>query len=201
MKTKEYVKKYRLNENDKFNHEDFVSDLTEDFLVLLEVNKANNNIRGFNNAVNAIRMKFDAVNNKTVGCIPDKLWNYFFATVVAKLREQMCPQWVENKERKRKEWEQEQKRKDKEQDQFAYWFFNNDFIDSFLRQVLKSEIKPTNSFEYLGLSDSASEEEVKNAFRKLSLKHHPDVGGSEKKFIELTEHKNKCLKYLSYEKR
>ena len=91
MKTKEYVNKYKLNESDKFNHSEFVSDLTIDFLTLLEVGKAQYNLKGFDNAVRAIKMKFDAINNKTVGCIHEKLWNYFFATVIVKIREELFP--------------------------------------------------------------------------------------------------------------
>lgn len=67
MKTQDYVKKFKLNINDKFNHTEFVADLANDFVALLELNKAQDNIKGFNNALNALRMKWDAINNKTVG--------------------------------------------------------------------------------------------------------------------------------------
>jgi molecular chaperone DnaJ len=42
-------------------------------------------------------------------------------------------------------------------------------------------------YEVLGLSRDASQEEVKKAYRKLAHKYHPDKGGDEKKFKEISE--------------
>lgn len=44
-----------------------------------------------------------------------------------------------------------------------------------------------NYYKILGVSKSASEEEVKKAFRRLAHEHHPDKGGDEKKFKEINE--------------
>lgn len=45
-----------------------------------------------------------------------------------------------------------------------------------------------NYYDTLGVSKSASEDEIKKAFRKLAHKHHPDKGGGdEKKFKEINE--------------
>ena len=44
-------------------------------------------------------------------------------------------------------------------------------------------------YEVLGVSKTASEDEIKKAFRKLAVKYHPDKeGGDEAKFKEITEH-------------
>jgi len=42
-------------------------------------------------------------------------------------------------------------------------------------------------YQILGISRSASQEDVKQAYRKLAHKYHPDKGGDEKKFKEINE--------------
>src|SRR5271154_3843260 len=45
-----------------------------------------------------------------------------------------------------------------------------------------------NYYDILGLTKSASEEDIKKAFRKLAQKYHPDKkGGDEAKFKEASE--------------
>lgn len=65
-----------------------------------------------------------------------------------------------------------------------------------LLNLIKSPT-PTSSFAVLELSVDAKEDEVKTAFRKLSLQHHPDKGGNAEKFTEIVEAKNKVMSYLS----
>ena len=42
-------------------------------------------------------------------------------------------------------------------------------------------------YEILGLSKGASDDEIKKAFRKVAIEHHPDRGGDEAKFKEANE--------------
>lgn len=195
MKTKEYVLKYKLNESSKFNHKDFISDITFDFISLLEVGNATKNIKGFENAVRALRTKWDAINNKTVGQLPDKLWNYFYATVIAKMRNELFPSEME---RRQKEYEERKKRQEEYRrfNDDIYSGFGFNFWDYLLGSLLTMDTCPVHSFETLGLSKDATPDDVNVTFRKLSMLHHPDKGGNHDKFIEIVEAKNKCLTYL-----
>jgi DnaJ homolog subfamily A member 2 len=42
-------------------------------------------------------------------------------------------------------------------------------------------------YNILGLNNQASDEDVKKAYRKLAMTHHPDKGGDENKFKEITQ--------------
>ncbi len=41
-------------------------------------------------------------------------------------------------------------------------------------------------YEILGVARDASDEDIKRAYRKLAREHHPDIGGDEEQFKELT---------------
>jgi curved DNA-binding protein len=42
-------------------------------------------------------------------------------------------------------------------------------------------------YTILGVSKNASDEEIKRAFKKLAMKHHPDRGGDEQQFKQINE--------------
>ena len=44
-----------------------------------------------------------------------------------------------------------------------------------------------NYYDILGVSEDASNEQVKNAFKSIAKKEHPDRGGDEAKFKEANE--------------
>lgn len=44
-----------------------------------------------------------------------------------------------------------------------------------------------NFYETLGVSETATQEEIKKSYRKLAVEHHPDKGGDENKFKEISE--------------
>ena len=195
MKTKDYVEKYGLNRSDKFSHANFIEDLTYEFIALLEVGEAIENIKGFENAVRAIRMKWDAINNKTVGQLQEKLWSYFYATVIAKTKERLFTKEIarqkELREEKHRAWKARQEWEEQEFSSFFDW--------GFLSFLSKSKQIPTVSLDLLGLSTSEkpTKEQVNSAYRKLSMLHHPDKGGKQEMFIAINEAKNKVLTWLN----
>src|SRR3989344_4642706 len=42
-------------------------------------------------------------------------------------------------------------------------------------------------YQILGVQKSATQEDIKRAYRKLAHQHHPDKGGDEKRFKEVSE--------------
>ena len=44
-----------------------------------------------------------------------------------------------------------------------------------------------NYYDVLGVKRDATDDDIKKAFRKLAAKNHPDAGGDEKKFAEISE--------------
>lgn len=44
----------------------------------------------------------------------------------------------------------------------------------------------TDFYQILGISDNASQEEIKKAYRSLAMKHHPDRGGDQTKFKDIS---------------
>ncbi|MFA7284763.1 MAG: J domain-containing protein [Candidatus Absconditabacterales bacterium] len=42
-------------------------------------------------------------------------------------------------------------------------------------------------YKLLGVAENATDDEIKKAFRKLAMKHHPDKGGDAEKFKEINE--------------
>ena len=42
-------------------------------------------------------------------------------------------------------------------------------------------------YDILGVKRDATEDEIKRSFRKLAAKYHPDAGGDEQKFKEVSE--------------
>ena len=44
-----------------------------------------------------------------------------------------------------------------------------------------------NYYEILGVSENATQDEIKKAYRKLAVEHHPDKGGNEETFKKVSE--------------
>jgi len=53
------------------------------------------------------------------------------------------------------------------------------------RGAPKKDVDTNKLYETLGVAKTADEKEIKKAYRKLAVKHHPDKGGDEHKFKEI----------------
>lgn len=206
MKPKDFIEKYNLNRGwNKYKQNEFLTDMTSELLALLETYHAENNIKGFDNAVNVIRMKWDAIDKKIPYGIPEKLWGYYFATTIAKIREQMCPDEMAARRERKAEWERRQAERAEqrarwERDFFGFGDFDDWFYSHLAAMFLRTETRPTEAFATLGLDDNATAEDVAKAYRKLSMETHPDRGGDKDKFIAVTEAKNKCMSWFENHK-
>lgn len=207
MKPKEFIEKYNLDKGwNKFKQNEFLNDMTSELLALLETYHAENNIKGFDNAVNVIRMKWDAIDKKIPFGIPEKLWGYYFATTIAKIREQMCPTEMQHRReeaaKRKAEWERRKREREEwEREMYGDWFGGfSSFYERLAAMYLRMNSKPVECFATLGLSEDASEDDVKKAYRKLSLETHPDRGGDKDKFIAVTEAKNKIMSWFENNK-
>jgi DnaJ family protein A protein 2 len=49
----------------------------------------------------------------------------------------------------------------------------------------RADVDTTKLYEVLGVSKDADEKDIKKAYRKLAVKHHPDKGGDEHLFKEI----------------
>lgn len=204
MKPKEFIEKYGIQGGWNPKHQtNFLQDFTSELIIMLEYNKAVDNIKGFDNALRTIRQKWDSISNKISFGLPEGMWRYFFATVVVKLREEMCPREVkarkERAEEKRRNWEARQEARRVYEQQWDDFFRENIYERLFMSMLILSAT-PTESFTFMGLSTNATEDEIKTKFRELAMKYHPDKGGDKDKFTALLEHKNKCLKWATKNK-
>lgn len=203
MKTKEYLDKYNLHKgwNTKIQNE-FISNMTSELEAQCILNKAEDNIRGFDNALRQVRTKWDNISKKIPYGIPEKLWSYFFATVVVPLREEMCPKEMQRrreiKEERQRQYEERKKMKHVFMEEMYQAYMNSwkNYYKNLLANIVLASM-PIDSFAYLGLAVDATVDDIQKKFRELALKAHPDRGGSQEAFTNLVSHKNKCLKWAA----
>ena len=209
MKPKEYCKKYRLDSEDPvgFSRKRIYEDLRSDFSDLLEVGKGRENIKGFENAMRALRVRFDSIVVRSLYSKRDTLmsvWDRLYSAEISPMRDRLFPEQMEARRKEREE--RARRKRDREEEERAkrhfysggesFFFFNNEFYQQFENLFAAMMGVPTSSpsdYAILGIEPHSSAEEVKSAFRKRALECHPDKGGDPDKFRKLVQARNNCL--------
>lgn len=73
------------------------------------------------------------------------------------------------------------------------WYSDSNFFDNPFEEERRSFYEEEDKhFQVLGLKRSASQEDIKDAFRKKALETHPDKGGDEEEF-KIVREAYECL--------
>jgi hypothetical protein len=197
VKPKEYIKKYNLDKTDHFSHQEFIIDLTNDFMAVIEVLQNQNQLgyERFKQVIKEIRQKWDSISNKTFGTgLSEKLWNYFYATVIVKVRDQLFGEYLAKKKAAHEERVRERRSYE------DYWeksFFEQMF-KSFYKNLLFNTVLavPLAEFSMLGLEPGhCTQDDLLSKFRAIAKQGHTDKGGN-LDMGALVEAKNKCMSWL-----
>jgi len=99
MKPKDLVAKLELDKGKltKAKVTALMSEMKREATEVIESFKVNDDIGKFHQAVKVIRSKWDGVSNKIPYGIDEKQWNYFYASVIVPLRDQLCPTYIKRK--------------------------------------------------------------------------------------------------------
>lgn len=124
MKTKEIIDALKIQNGirGKKKKEEFLEIMLNEIQECYNAFGQKDNDRLFDASVKQVRQKWNSINNKIVaidnGSLTDGLWNFFFATKVTPLKQQLCTTWAAKKavehqkylERKERREENERKR-------------------------------------------------------------------------------------------
>lgn len=107
MKVREYLTKYNFEIIIKFDtqYNSCIDDFENDFNTLLNVGKSPTkgiNIKGYENAIRAMGMKVKAIKSHIENKeLLSKMWNYLFATIIAKKRDELFPEEMKKRNRRK----------------------------------------------------------------------------------------------------
>ena len=104
MKPKHFIKKYKLDTRDTFNHNQFSVDFGTDFMSRLEVYKTFNGwgVNRFFDLVSEMRKKFETIDLKCKVQLPEKLWSYMKNAIFMEIFDEEFPETAEDRDELRK---------------------------------------------------------------------------------------------------
>jgi hypothetical protein len=237
MKTKDFVRKYKLDkdvileegEHIKFNKTAFLKDFEKEFEESLQKNcSVESTVERFDHVIIEMRQKWDGIDRKTRGGLSEGLWKFFYATILIEKKKEIFPEWAKRVEEERaeaskiykakqdkrkKEWEEREEAKKRNafydiDSERLFEYIKNILGEASFRKFMQGEFwtysnynspsvnySLTESFQILGISEEATEQEIKKAYRQLAHKYHPDKGGDHAEFIKVTQALQECMKY------
>jgi hypothetical protein len=176
MKPKEYVRKFKLDQQDRFNRSLFIEDFIKDLRVSIEyyTNNKQMNVGIYERLVSELKNKWDSIFIRSKLTIEqyEAFWKYFYATIIIPIRNNY---FGENEEIY--------------EERFNH--FREDFSNFFKSIFSGPQIEKYKLILDIN-SEDLSRDVVNEQYRKLSLIHHPDRGGN-----LITEAKEYLLEHLN----
>jgi hypothetical protein len=112
MKAKEIITKLDIQAGlrGQEKQEQFFSIMSDELREIYNRFKQKDSERHFSVSVRELRQKWDGISKKMNRGLSDGLWNFFFATYVVKLKEELCPTWAKKQKESHDKYLERQKR-------------------------------------------------------------------------------------------
>lgn len=208
MKAKEFVKKYHIDSSTHFDRDNFVEDMKYELVHLFnESYQSIHPVKRFERVVEDLKRKWDAIFNRSILSYEDaeKFWKFFYATEIINFRNLLFPdkEWKEyvhdyryNNDpdfaRRYDCWQMHEEMEDFEEK------IRRAFYESLFNNIKKQFFNIVKELSIFDLTlETLSLESIQEKYRKLSKKYHPDLGGDEEAFKELTLAKDRLIEYIS----
>lgn len=93
LSTKEIVRIYNLDKSTNVDLNPFYNTLMEEFITRLVNNNGLVEYTKFNHSVTELKMKFEAIANKSIVVLTDEQWKFIYAAYISKLRDFIYPDY------------------------------------------------------------------------------------------------------------